>query len=111
MATIAETNNLLDEMLSAHQKELLDELKGAVFEKFEEDIEEVWEQAAVNRLAIECLEQGDFGKGQYMDEHEDGHHKMTFPQWKPKFHKLEFPIFDGFEDAVGREGPDEIHFP
>ena len=46
-----------------------------------------------------------------MDEHEDGHHKMTFPQWKPKFHKLEFPIFDGFEDAVGREGPDEIHFP
>ena len=63
MATIAETNNLLDEKLSAHQKELLDELKGAVFKKFEEDIEEVWEQAAVNRLAIECLEQGDFGKG------------------------------------------------
>jgi hypothetical protein len=104
MASLAEITKLLDEKLSAQKKELLDELQGTILQKFEANIEDLKGQAAATKLPIKRLEEGSSSKNHSKDEptdnHDDGTSDAEIGDWKPKFHKLEFPTFDGSEDAL-----------
>jgi hypothetical protein len=104
MASLAEITKLLDEKLSAQKKELLDEPRGTILKKFEADIEDLKGQAAATKLAIKRLEEGSSSKNHSKDEptdnHDDGTSDAEIGDWKPKVHQLEFPTFDGSEDAL-----------
>lgn len=82
----------------------MDELQGTILMKFEVDIDDLKEQAAPNWLAIQRLEQGGFSKSDDRtspsNDHDGGMSDAEPAEWKPKFHKLEFPTFDGSENTL-----------
>jgi hypothetical protein len=113
MASLADISKQLDEKLdtklAAARKEIVDDLQSTILHKIETDIEDLKEQAAANRAAITRLEKGTSSqtssKGDPDEEKKNPHRSPSSDtegagEWKPKFHKLEFPIFDGSEDAL-----------
>ncbi|CAM0874893.1 unnamed protein product [Alopecurus aequalis] len=125
MASLADISKLLDEKLAAARKEIVDDLPSTVLHKIETDIADLKEQATANQAAIADLkEQADanrvtiarleknsssqiFSKEDPTQAKQSPHPHRSSPsvlegtgEWKPKFHKLEFPIFDGSEDAL-----------
>ncbi|CAM0951594.1 unnamed protein product [Alopecurus aequalis] len=125
MASLADISKLLDEKLAAARKEIVDDLQSTVLHKIETDIADLKEQATANQAAIANLkEQADanrvtiarleknsssqiFSKEDPTQAKQSPHPHRSSPsglegtgEWKPKFHKLEFPIFDGSEDAL-----------
>ena len=123
MASLADISKLLDEKLAAARKEIVDDLQSTVIHKIESDIEALKEQAAANQaaiadlkdqaatnqLSIAHLEKGSssLNKEDRVAAKQSPHPHRSSPsglegtgEWKPRFHKLEFPIFDGSEDVL-----------
>lgn len=130
MASLAEISKLLDEKLDtkldAARKEIVGDLQSTFLHKIEADIADLKEQtsanqvavadlkeqAAANQVAIARLEKGSssqiFSKEDPTQEkptrlplhHNSSSDPEDTGEWKPKFHNLEFPTFDGLEDAL-----------
>jgi hypothetical protein len=72
MATVAEIEQMFDRKITAMKKEIVAELKTEVLDKIAADVEELKEQTAANRLAIDLLEKGGIGKSHILDgDHKD----------------------------------------
>jgi hypothetical protein len=113
MKTVEEIEQMFDRKIAAMKKEIVAELKTEVLDKIAADVEELKEQTAANRLAIDRLEKEGTGKshildGDYKDdkgthllkptvviEHQDVDRKNP-----PRFHKLQFPTYDGESDPL-----------
>jgi hypothetical protein len=123
MASLADISKLLDDKLTAARKEIVDDLQSTFFHKIEADIgalkeqasasqtaiADLKEQAAANQVAVVRLEKGsssqicskeDPSKAKQSPHRSSSSTPEDAGEWKPKFHKLEFPTFDGSADAL-----------
>jgi hypothetical protein len=72
MATVAEIEKMFDRKIMAMKKKIIAELKTEVLDKITAHVEELKEQTAANRLAIDLLEKGGTGKSHILDgDHKD----------------------------------------
>ena len=119
MASLADISKLLDEKLAAARKEIVDDLQSTFLHKIEADIADLKEQSAANQVAIVDLKEQASANQVAITHLEKGSSSKEDPaqakqsphrgspsgpedacEWQPKFHKLEFPIFDGSADAL-----------